>query len=156
MIALLIALQISSTHCSPDYLGGMRCTTNTPPPLVVQPLPHSGYVDQDWAGAFKALRDRKRAEAVGKLLAAGDCAGAEQYALRRGGFALVQTVRDYCASAQMSAPVPQAAQSGPRKIRARTPSGYCLDAPEGYVGTGAENSPAVTSALPRCDGLSAN
>jgi hypothetical protein len=45
--------------------------------------------------------------------------------------------------------------TGPRRVRAKTPSGYCLDAPVGYVGTGAENSPPVTTAMPRCDQLSA-
>jgi hypothetical protein len=45
--------------------------------------------------------------------------------------------------------------TGPRKIRAKTASGYCLDVPRGYMGTGAENSPVVTSAMPRCDQLSA-
>jgi hypothetical protein len=44
---------------------------------------------------------------------------------------------------------------GPRKIRAKTASGYCLDVPRGYIGTGAENAPTVNSAMPRCDQLSA-
>jgi hypothetical protein len=96
MIALLIALQISSTHCHPDYIGGFRCSTNTPPPMTVQPLPQTRYADQDWYGAFKARRDRKRAEAVGKLLAKGDCAGAEKYALERGDIDLANQVKAYC------------------------------------------------------------
>jgi hypothetical protein len=52
-------------------------------------------------------------------------------------------------------PMP-AANSGVRKIRAKTASGYCLDVPETYVGTGAANAPAVTSGMPRCDQLSAH
>lgn len=40
-----------------------------------------------------------------------------------------------------------------RKVRAKTESGYCLDVPNGYVGTGAANMPAITSAMPRCDTL---
>jgi len=56
----------------------------------------------------------------------------------------------------LTAPPPMWAPSnGPRKVRAKTASGYCLDVPESYVGTGAANSPAVTSAMPRCDQLSA-
>jgi hypothetical protein len=47
-----------------------------------------------------------------------------------------------------------AAEVGPRKVRANTPSGYCLDVAANYVGTGAANSPAVTSAMPRCSTLS--
>jgi hypothetical protein len=45
--------------------------------------------------------------------------------------------------------------TGPRRVRAKTASGYCLDVPRGYIGTGAENSPVVTSAMPRCDQLAA-
>jgi hypothetical protein len=51
-------------------------------------------------------------------------------------------------------PMPVAA-SGPRLVHAKTASGYCLDVPRDYVGTGAENSPAVSSGMPRCDQLSA-
>ena len=40
--------------------------------------------------------------------------------------------------------------SGAVKIPAKTSSGYCLKAPRDYVGTGDENYPAVTGALPRC------
>ena len=47
------------------------------------------------------------------------------------------------------------AVDGPRKVRAKTPSGYCLDVDSDYVGTGALNRPSITSALPRCSSLSA-
>jgi hypothetical protein len=46
--------------------------------------------------------------------------------------------------------------SSPRKVRAKTPSGFCLDVPADYRGTGSENRPSVTSAMPRCSSLSAN
>lgn len=49
--------------------------------------------------------------------------------------------------------MPTAATNGPHMVRAKTASGYCLDVPENYVGTGAANSPAVTSGMPRCDQL---
>lgn len=42
---------------------------------------------------------------------------------------------------------------GPQKVRAQTASGYCLDVPPDYVGTGAANSPPVTSGMPRCSQL---
>lgn len=42
------------------------------------------------------------------------------------------------------------------KVRANTPSGYCLDVPSDYVGTGSSSKPAVTSAMPRCSSLSAD
>lgn len=37
------------------------------------------------------------------------------------------------------------------KIPADTASGYCLQAPADYVGTGSANRPAVTAGLPRCE-----
>lgn len=37
-----------------------------------------------------------QAEEAGKMVAAGDCAGAETYALKQGNFALAQQVKDYC------------------------------------------------------------
>lgn len=51
-------------------------------------------------------------------------------------------------------PPPMVSSMGPHMVRAKTASGYCLDVPENYVGTGAGNSPAVTSGMPRCDQLS--
>lgn len=40
--------------------------------------------------------------------------------------------------------------SGAVKIPAKTASGYCLKASADYIGTGDENYPAITGALPRC------
>ncbi|WP_155264673.1 hypothetical protein [Sphingomonas segetis] len=40
--------------------------------------------------------------------------------------------------------------SGAVKIPAKTSSGYCLKASRDYVGTGDENYPAITGAMPRC------
>lgn len=40
--------------------------------------------------------------------------------------------------------------SGAVKIPAKTASGYCLQAPRDYVGTGDENYPAISGAMPRC------
>jgi hypothetical protein len=40
--------------------------------------------------------------------------------------------------------------SGPTKKVADTPSGYCLDVPRGYAGTGSISSPLVTSSMPAC------
>jgi hypothetical protein len=47
-------------------------------------------------------------------------------------------------------------EQGPRKVRAKTASGYCLDVPADYAGTGSASRPAITGAMPRCDSLSAN
>lgn len=40
--------------------------------------------------------------------------------------------------------------AGLMKIPAKTASGYCLKAPDNYIGSGASNSPAITGGLPRC------
>lgn len=40
--------------------------------------------------------------------------------------------------------------SGAVKIPAKTKSGYCLKVPDGYVATGAIDTPVITTALPRC------
>lgn len=40
--------------------------------------------------------------------------------------------------------------SGTVKIPAKTRSGYCLKAPDNYIGTGAIDTPVITAALPRC------
>ena len=60
------------------------------------------------------------------------------------------------ASPAEAAPPPQGAiflASGAVKIPAKTGSGYCLQTPEGYVGAGDMNYPAITGALPRCDDI---
>ena len=43
-------------------------------------------------------------------------------------------------------------RSGAVKIPAKTKSGYCLKAPDGYSATGSNEYPVITSALPRCKG----
>lgn len=54
------------------------------------------------------------------------------------------------ASAKKADPSPIVLRSGVVKIPAKTRSGYCLDVPPGYIGTGSVNAPAVTRALPLC------
>jgi len=72
--------------------------------------------------------------------------------------------REYqCTNGGNAAPPLASAASAPvtpmandiRKVRANTESGYCLDVPENYVGTGSLSRPAITKALPRCSSLSA-
>jgi hypothetical protein len=43
--------------------------------------------------------------------------------------------------------------SGAVKVPAKTSSGYCLRAPPDYVGTGDLNYPALSGAMPRCEGV---
>ena len=50
----------------------------------------------NWLDALGISPNRRREKAVGKLLAAGDCAGAEKYALENGEFELLDRVKEHC------------------------------------------------------------
>ena len=54
------------------------------------------------------------------------------------------------ASPAASAAVPMDLGDGVRLIPAQTPSGYCIKAPAGYIGTGSQTRPAVSSERPLC------
>ena len=45
---------------------------------------------------------------------------------------------------------------GPRKLKAKTPSGYCYEVPNDYIGTGSAAKPAITSMTPACWDLAKN
>lgn len=45
---------------------------------------------------FDELSKKRRSKAVGRMLAAGDCSGAERYALSKGDFDLEAEIKDYC------------------------------------------------------------
>jgi hypothetical protein len=54
---------------------------------------------------------------------------------------------------QASAKAPEGAimlRSGAVKVPAKTPSGYCLVAPDDYYSTGSRDYPMINAALPRC------
>jgi len=51
----------------------------------------------------------------------------------------------------LPAPAPSARPSGVKLVPARTASGYCIEAPSGYQGTGSASAPAVTAGMPRCN-----
>jgi hypothetical protein len=46
-----------------------------------------------------------------------------------------------------------AAVPGPPRAVANTPSGYCLDVPKGYAGTGSAEYPLLTTATPACSSI---
>lgn len=45
---------------------------------------------------------------------------------------------------------------GPRKLKAKTPSGYCYEVPNDYIGTGSAAKPAITTMTPACWELAKN
>ena len=45
---------------------------------------------------FDGLSTKRHSKAAGRMLASGDCSGAERYALSKGDFDLVSEVKDYC------------------------------------------------------------
>lgn len=76
------------TNCMRDAVGGYSCMTT---PTYQQP-----YVQTDWGAIFAKIRSSKINSRVGGMLAKGDCAGAEAYALKVGELGLAQEVRSYC------------------------------------------------------------
>lgn len=109
MIILLIAWQLTSTNCIPDYTGGMNCTTiSTPPPqslpqppalIQAPPIPESNHCALcNIISIFEGDANKRHAKAVGNMLAKGDCSRAEKYALENGDLDLADRVRAYCAS----------------------------------------------------------
>lgn len=102
MLELLIALQVTTTTCRPDYIGGYRCTTNVPqqaPRVEMRRDPDSdsgivlGTAIRDLIDGTGERRVRSR---VGKMLAAGDCDGALKYALEKGHLELAEQVAALC------------------------------------------------------------
>lgn len=93
--------QTSTTNCSPDFIGGWRCSTT---PAVTpnsdaygalirsMPRPYIPSPEQ-----MRQTEIQARVAKVSKMIAKGDCAGAEQYALEHGDLPLAQSVRAYCA-----------------------------------------------------------
>lgn len=110
-----------------------------------------GYTDADpFQGVIKQCQGR------GLFGECGHWFVTREYQCTMGGqTAMMQTSAPMAPPLVGLPPMATAGSSGPRKVRAKTASGYCLDVPENYVGTGATNSPVVTSGMPRCDQLSA-
>jgi hypothetical protein len=57
------------------------------------------------------------------------------------------------AVAAASPPPAPVAMAGPPRAAANTLSGYCLDVPKGYAGTGSAEYPILTTATPACSSL---
>lgn len=94
MILLLLAWQLSSTNCMPTANGGQTCTTMTTPDMSqTSPRRSSGCA---LCNLISDLDKKRHERAVGKMLANGDCAGAEQYALQKGDLDLADRVKGYC------------------------------------------------------------
>jgi len=93
MLFLLLALQMSTTNCTPDAVGGANCTTITTPDMSQEPAEadrgHCALCNL--ISIFQGDAKKRHARAVGKMLAEGNCVGAEQYALEKGD--LVSAVR---------------------------------------------------------------
>lgn len=88
MLVLFIALQLTTTHCSPDYAGGVTCTTNTPQAnLPAAP---------DYYGQFLRAQRQQTTSVVGQMIARGECNQALSYALQNGDSVLAENIRVYC------------------------------------------------------------
>lgn len=92
----------TTTNCTTYIPGQINCTTQGGSPSVVanpnaygafiNSMPRYTYQGPSIAEAMQQDRLKKAT----KMIANGDCAGAEQYALRKGDLALAQTVKTYC------------------------------------------------------------
>jgi hypothetical protein len=98
--------QTTTTTCEP-YFGNVRCQSETNQGVdwsrgVTTPTPEP----VDWDAVIEGRRQRQKArkaaklrEEVGGKIAAGDCAGAEQAALKAGDLDLAAHAKAYCQSA---------------------------------------------------------
>jgi len=112
MLALLLALQMSTTNCVPDYTGGANCTTITTQPPELAPLPQvpstpkstrSSAGGGGLIGLIERLNDRKLSKKIGKLAAAGDCEGAAKLAFENGWLEVGTQIRTQCVQASVPA-----------------------------------------------------
>lgn len=101
--------QTVTTNCYTDTVGNTRCTSNGQQPdhsiqdFVNSYREGSQAATNAWGDALRSRRERRAAEeaqdqkqTAARMIIAGDCAGAERYALDKGNFALAREVRDYC------------------------------------------------------------
>jgi hypothetical protein len=92
------------------------------------------------------------------FLSGGDGAEAAEYAQLKGQKDALIAARRNCAERSgriaSSGEIPGTVHYGRiALVPAETPSGICVIAPANYRGTGAQNSPAITLAMPRCSSL---
>lgn len=92
------------------------------------------------------------------FLSGGDSAEAGEYAQLKGQKDALIDARRTCASHTLTGTavgdIPGTEHYGQVTIvPAKTASGLCIIAPANYVGSGAANMPAITSAMPRCSDL---
>ena len=92
------------------------------------------------------------------FLSGGDGAESAEYAQLKGQKDALIDARRVCASHTLTGTsvgeIPGTTHYGQVTIvPAKTPSGLCIIAPANYVGSGAANMPAITSAMPRCSDL---
>jgi hypothetical protein len=103
MLVLLFAAQLSSTNCIPDYTGGMMCTTLSTPQMHVPDMSQEPARSSSGCGLCNLISildgsaKKRHEKAVGKMLAKGDCEGAERYALQKGELDLAEQAKAYCA-----------------------------------------------------------
>jgi hypothetical protein len=99
--------QTASTNCRPDFIGGWNCQSRaTPGPVTANPNAFDGLIRStpDYSAATGAIARairvrevRERVDTATRMIANGDCVGAEQFALRAGDLVLAREVKSYCA-----------------------------------------------------------
>jgi len=104
MVFLFFALQMATTNCIPDAVGGVNCTTMSTQPPKLEPLPQPPPIPETTRssgggliGLIERLNDRSLRKKIGKMIASGDCEGAANLAYEKGwletGAQIAQTCR---------------------------------------------------------------
>jgi hypothetical protein len=122
LFAFPVAAQNSTTRCQTDIWGNTNCTTAAAPSIdwgILKPQQGDPFMDgfergrrekeqrerlaSERAHSQLLEQERKSKEAAliagrtaGKMVADGDCEGAESYALTEGFIELAKSVKDYC------------------------------------------------------------
>lgn len=171
-------MRISLVILSAALITGCSSSPNKIQAAYVSPLKYRQYscsdldtemaaVDARAVTLHKKLRKRADTDAFNMtaglvlvwpallFLSGGDGAAASEYSQLKGERDALIKARSSCAAndaafAAATAPGTKVIWRDVQLIPAATASGYCVRAPSDYRGTGALNSPAITSGMPRC------
>ncbi len=98
MLILAVLLQVSTT-CQTNF-GITTCQSQQAPRSVQPNIYPQTQIDSsamaNLGSAMRARKDRGRRKKVGKMIAAGDCNGAVNFALEKGELELAQYARATC------------------------------------------------------------
>jgi hypothetical protein len=166
--SLLCGCATSPTNISAAYVSPLTFTNLTCDQVDTEIM----ATDTKAADLYGRLKHRANGDAwkmgVGLLvtwpallfLSGGNGPEASEYAMLKGQKDALIDARRHCSGIKYG---PATTNEMPGTVHmgrvtlvpATTATGFCIIAPAGYVGTGASNMPAVTTAMPRCSSMPA-